>query len=387
MRNKGFICCLWAIVLCLPATHALARADKTDYPVIFAHGMLGFDEVVGLDYFGNDYGVFVGDPCDQFLETSCNENIDRNQEAYAPQVNPFQSSEYRGIQLADEIEGYMATVGADCVNIIGHSQGGLDSRKAAKLLYDRKGYQVVKALISLSSPHRGSPVAGNVLYKGEDNVVNIFAEWLASYGLSPLFSGEEGDYMASMKSFFYDDWDPGDGELTGSKVFNNNYPINNTWVKYYGSLITSEQGGFGAVLLFMGLLAPLDIDGDGWCGETDQNGDLLDCNADGAAGEGDGDFEDGDDDGLVGLNSQQMGFRLSYEQAGWFAMRFAEDPTTGYVDNLNHPGEIQSTSYSSVLPEDHLDVCGMGVIPYVIEDQFDEMQFYADLIDYIANLE
>jgi triacylglycerol lipase len=386
MKNNVFLYGLLAAALCLTGSQALARADKTTYPVIFAHGMMGFDQLVGLDYFGNDYGVFVGDPCDQFLETTCNRKIDRKQEAYAAEVNPFQSSEYRGLQLADDIEGYMATVGAECVNIVGHSQGGLDARKAAKVLYDRQGHQVVKALISLSSPHRGSPVAGNVLYKGEDGF-NAMVAWLANNMINPLFYVEKGDYFASMKAFFYDDWDPEDGEITGGKAFNNNYPMDNTYVKYYGSLITSDQGGLNPILLAMGLLAPLDIDGDGWCGDADENGDLLDCNADGAAGEGDGEFEDGDDDGLVGLNSQQMGPRLTYEDSWWYGTGFVEDQTTGYVCNLNQPNEIQSTSYSSVLPQDHLDVCGLGIIPYVINDKFDEMQFYADLIDYIADQE
>jgi len=366
---------------------AFARADKTVYPVVFAHGMMGFDQLVGLDYFGNDYGVFVGDPCDKFLETTCNRKIDRKQQAFASEVNPFQSSEYRGLQLADEIEGYMATVGAEGVNIVGHSQGGMDARKAAKLLYDRKGYQVVKSLISLSSPHRGSSVAGNVLAKGEDGFNGMVA-WLANNLINPLFYVEKGDYFASMKAFMYDDWDPADGEITGSKAFNNNYPMDNTYVNYYASLITTEPGVLSPILQGLGLIAPLDIDGDGWCGATDSHGDLLDCQGDGVAGDGDGDFEDADDDGLVGLNSQQMGFRLTYKDATWFrSTHFVEDKTTGYVSNLNQPNEIQSTSYSSVLLEDHLDVCGLGYIPYVINDEFDEMQFYADLIDYIADKE
>lgn len=116
----------------------------------------------------------------------------------------------------------------------------------------------------------------------------------------------------------------------------------------------------------------------------------MDCDNDGVAGSGDGEFEDTDDDGLVGINSQQMGYRLTYAtKKSWFTTTtyFKEDPTTGYVADLNNPTEVQETSYSSVLPYDHLDVCGLGIIPYVVADDFDEMQFYADLIDYIADKE
>ncbi|HMY10782.1 MAG TPA: acetyltransferase, partial [Turneriella sp.] len=54
---------------------AFAAVPKTTYPVVFAHGMAGFDDLLGYSYWGDDYGVFVGDPCDEFLEVTCNGNI------------------------------------------------------------------------------------------------------------------------------------------------------------------------------------------------------------------------------------------------------------------------------------------------------------------------
>lgn len=386
MKKKVLILCFISLALCLTTSMAFARATKTVNPVVFAHGMMGFDQLLGIDYFGNDYGVFVGDACDQFLETTCNSKIDRKQKAFAADVNPFQSSEYRGLQLADDIESYMATVGADGVNIIGHSQGGMDGRKAAKLLYDRKGRQVVKVLISISSPHRGSPVAKNVLDKGEGGF-NAIVNWAANYLYNSIAFVEKGDFFASMKTLMYDDADSADGEVTGCKAFNNNYPMDNNVIKYYGSLITAQQGAMSPVLLALSLIVPLDIDGDGWCGNVDAMGDQMDCDDDGAAGSGDGEFDDTDDDGLVGINSQQMGYRLTYKSSFWTGSYFTEDKSTGYVSNLNKPSMVQATSYSSVIPYDHVDVCGLGIIPYAIADDFDEMQFYADLIDYIADKE
>lgn len=369
----------------LTSTVVLAKAQKTKYPVIFVHGGMGFDEIAGLDYFGNDYGVFVGDPCDSVFETSCNPHIDRYQQAVATEVNPFGNSEDRGQDLAEQIQNYMITTGAEAVNIIAHSQGGLDARKAAKELYDDYGYQVVKVLITISSPHRGMPMGKGTLERGEDGFNAIIA-WEADNIISPIIYGEKGDFFACMKAIMYDDWDPEDGVVTGVKAFNEAYPMNDT-IHYYASLITAVQGGLNPMLRAFGLLVPLDNDGDGWCGEVDENNALLDCDNDGAAGAGDGDFDDGDDDGFVGVNSQQMGARLTYNSHWLLGTYFSEDPTTGYVSDLNHPNEIQSTSYSSVLPEDHLDVIGLGVIPYLIKDSFDELQFYGDLIDYIAEKE
>ncbi len=373
---------IWAcLMLLFSANAAFARAAKTAYPVVFVHGMMGFDELLGIDYFGNDYGVFVGDPCDGFLETSCNNEIDWHQQAFAASINPFQSSEYRGLELADQVESYMATVGAGAVNMIGHSQGGVDARKAAKVLYERKGRRVVKVLVSISSPHRGSPVAKSVLDQGQSGI-NKLAAIIADYFVNPLMYGDAGDMDASMKSLMYDDYNPNDGQVTGLKAFNNKYGIDNTYVGYYASIITAAGSDINPFLKALGILGSNAIDGDGWCGPENE-----DCDHDGVAGGGDGSFNDADDDGLVGINSQQMGYRLRYTQSWFFGNYFSVDSSTGYVADINRPNEIQSRSHNSVVNADHLDVLGLGVIPYLIPDSFDEFDFYGALIDYIAHKE
>lgn len=89
-----------AIVLVFAAGNLHAGAARTTYPVVFAHGMAGFDDLPGYDYWGDDYGTFVGDPCNEFLEVSCDSYINAGQMAFAAQVQPFQSSEVRGIARA-----------------------------------------------------------------------------------------------------------------------------------------------------------------------------------------------------------------------------------------------------------------------------------------------
>jgi triacylglycerol esterase/lipase EstA (alpha/beta hydrolase family) len=126
MKRFGYAMLALAIALCASDGAARAGAARTTYPVVFAHGMAGFDNILGYDYWGDDYGTFVGDPCDAFLEIYCNGDIDAGQKAYVAQVQPFQSSEVRGLDLANDIEGFMATAGASRVNLVGHSQGGLD---------------------------------------------------------------------------------------------------------------------------------------------------------------------------------------------------------------------------------------------------------------------
>ena len=53
-------------------TSANATVRKTANPVVFAHGLAGWDNILGAFYFGDNNGNFVGDACDEFLEVLCN---------------------------------------------------------------------------------------------------------------------------------------------------------------------------------------------------------------------------------------------------------------------------------------------------------------------------
>ncbi|MCB1659177.1 MAG: hypothetical protein KDI39_13210, partial [Pseudomonadales bacterium] len=157
---------LLGLGLSLPAQQVHAgEAQKTKYPIILAHGMAGWDEIAGIDYFGNETGVFALDGCGLLEINGCNDDVNGSQMATAFQVTSLADSETRGTQLTDQIQSYMASKGVSYVNLVGHSQGGFDIRKAAHLLKSRKGYTVVNNLISISSPHRGSPYAKKLLDK------------------------------------------------------------------------------------------------------------------------------------------------------------------------------------------------------------------------------
>jgi hypothetical protein len=345
---------------------ARAGAARTTYPVVFAHGMAGFDDILGYDYWGDDYGMYVGDTC-SFLEIGCNEDIDGNQRSFAAQVAPFQSSEVRGLDLANDIEGYLASVGASRVNLIGHSQGGIDARKAARVLYERRGYTVVAVLVSVSSPHRGSPVAKHMLDLGP-GVTSVIDALARIYGNTVYQPGNDG--YAGAKQLVYNDYSASDGVTTGMRAFNASYPVDARYASRYASLITAQNGLSVNPALFLLTELFYDIDGDGYC--------VDDCDNDGAGGRGDGVRNENDDDGLVGVNSQQMGYRLDYDE---YALGFdwvGTDYDRGYVGSLNAPNSTQMTSMSNVIIQDHLDVVGVG------PDTFDEPEFYAAIIDYIA---
>ncbi len=366
MIRRGLIMAVLTL-LCAAVQPALARdANLTRYPIVFAHGMAGFDDILGYNYWGDDYGTFVLDPCDKFLEIACNGDINNNQRSYISSVTPFQDSEVRGYQLANNIQNYMATSGVSYVNIVSHSQGGIDARKAAKLLWQRFGYRVVRTHVSISTPHRGSPVAKYIL----DHYGNSVASVLANY-YGDIVYGSGNDAIAGAKQLVYNDYDPYDGITTGMKVFNQHYPSSTTYIANSVSLMTAQDGSSVNPALWLLSNAVYDIDGDGYC--------IDDCNNDGAAGQGDGNPYERDDDGLVGINSQQQGYRLEYVEC-WGCLDYVYLRTdTGYVSDINHPNATQMTSMKYVINQDHLDVIGVG------PDTFDEMEFYAAITDYIAD--
>lgn len=366
MNHKKTILVLLAALLFL-ATGIQARARKTLYPVVFAHGLSGFDNLLGYFYFGNDFGTFVGDPCDEFLETTCNGKISSSQRALAASVTPFQSSEVRGTQLADRIQNYMTTTGATKVNIIGHSQGGIDARKAAAVLRARYGRQVVHALISVSSPHRGSPTAKYILDLGP-GVTSVIDALAKLFGNTIYGSGNDG--IAAAKQLVYNDYSSTDGITTGMRAFNANYNVNSANAAYFGSIITAQDSLNTNPALFLLKEGFYNIDGDGFC--------IDDCDNDGAAGRGDGIRGNNDDDGLVGINSQQMGERLQYNEWAFSFDTITVNTSLGYVSNLNAPSSAQMTSKSSVVSQDHLDV--VGIPP----DTFDEEEFYASILEFIV---
>ncbi|EYF06121.1 lactonizing lipase [Chondromyces apiculatus DSM 436] len=349
------------------AAPAWAGAQKTTYPVVFAHGMAGFDNILGVEYWGDDYGTFVGDPCDELLEVYCNGDVDRGQKAFVAQVQPFHNSEVRGLDLANDTESFMATAGASYVNLVGHSQGGFDIRKAAKLLKQRKGYAAVKVLLSISSPHRGSPTAKHILGLGPGvtSVVSAFANYFGDSVYQP-----GNDIVSAGKQLVFDDFSASDGVTTGAKAFNVTYPISTSTAARHVSLMTAQHGISVNPAFFLLQGSFLDIDGDGYC--------VGDCDNDGAAGKGDGTRYESDDDGLVGINSQQMGYRLRYTEILGVLDTVTNDSNVAYSGDLNAPTSAQMTSSSSVVNQDHIDVIGVG------PDTFDENEFYAAIFEYIG---
>lgn len=143
---------------------ANAGATRGRYPLVLAHGFFGFDEVGPLGYFNG---------ADDALREA-------GFAAYVTAVEPIASSvDTRGPQLGREIACIAMLSGVAKINLVGHSQGGLDSRVvAADPLYSRW----VASVTTVSTPHRGTLIADaalGLLPEGEvsDALLDAIAEF------------------------------------------------------------------------------------------------------------------------------------------------------------------------------------------------------------------
>lgn len=114
----------------------------TRFPLVFVHGFLGTQNYFGLFEYWN--GIL--------------EPLRANgTEAFDPSSSLISSSAARAIKVAEGIDDAMAVTGARKVNLIGHSQGGTDSRIIASpngLSRDSN----ISSLTTIATPHFGVPI-------------------------------------------------------------------------------------------------------------------------------------------------------------------------------------------------------------------------------------
>jgi triacylglycerol lipase len=84
--------------------------------------------------------------------------------AYAPHVNPYDTVATRSRAWAHRIDRVLEETGAEKVNLIAFSSAGLDARYLIGSL-DRAEH--VAALVTVSTPHRGSPVVDHLFSHSE----------------------------------------------------------------------------------------------------------------------------------------------------------------------------------------------------------------------------
>lgn len=84
--------------------------------------------------------------------------------AYAPHVNPYDTVAVRAAAWAERLDIVLAETGADKVNLIGFSSGGLDARFLATEL----GWAPrLASVVTVAAPHRGTPLVRFLLDRPE----------------------------------------------------------------------------------------------------------------------------------------------------------------------------------------------------------------------------
>jgi len=114
--------------------------------------------------------------------------------AYAPNVSPYHTIPVRAAMWKSRLEKILAETSADAVNLVAHSMGGLDARyMISKLgMSDR-----VASLVTMSTPHRGSPVADIVLESPER--VQSWLSEAANWAGSSVLDGGSADFHQAVK--------------------------------------------------------------------------------------------------------------------------------------------------------------------------------------------
>lgn len=214
----GLFCAALLSVAVLPSTYASTNTQvkkvdakfvisdyaKTQYPIVFAHGLTGFIRV-GFESFGLDYWH-------QILP-----DLARNgANTWPTRVSPFNSNDVRGEQLLQQVEDILALTGAAKVNLIGHSQGAHSIRYVGGVIPTN-----VASMTTVAGVNKGSPMADFILKTegtGLDlalaSVVNFVSGAIVwAQGLDP--NSFPHDSLAAAKSL----------STAGATAFNQRFPV------------------------------------------------------------------------------------------------------------------------------------------------------------------
>ncbi|ASP38305.1 lipase [Bacterioplanes sanyensis] len=182
-----------AAVLASSWSYAMSKSPDnsgytaTRYPIVLTHGLYGFDQLLGIDYWYKVPETLRADGAEVFVTSVSNSN--------APEV--------RGEQLIPQLEKLRVISGADKFNLIGHSHGGPTVRYVASVRPD-----LVASVTTIAGVNKGTPVAEalNDWSEGSD----AFAGLIATLGntlakVIDLLSGggHPQDIMASLQSMTF----------------------------------------------------------------------------------------------------------------------------------------------------------------------------------------
>ncbi|NOZ86160.1 MAG: triacylglycerol lipase [Deltaproteobacteria bacterium] len=155
--------------------------SATRYPIVLLHGIAGWKGGLlnVVDYFFEVQDTLIKDGYD----------------VYAPVSASFNDQNVRAVQFAGQIDDILASTGAVKVNLVAHSQGGLDGR----YIISSMGYgDRVSALVTVSTPHKGTSIADAIMGLVPGLAQDMIAPVVDFIG-KLLGTGDEQDIKAAMK--------------------------------------------------------------------------------------------------------------------------------------------------------------------------------------------
>jgi triacylglycerol lipase len=160
------------LLLCSLSFIASAQTGytQTRHPIVLAHGLLGFDSILGV------YDYWYGMPYD--LRSG-------GARVYVASYSASNYSEVRGEQLIRDLDSLRAIYGHSKFNLVGHSHGGPTIRYVAAVRPD-----LVASVTSIGSPHTGSKVA--------DGLSTTFPEGSAGRAMVAGFVNALSTFIAVM---------------------------------------------------------------------------------------------------------------------------------------------------------------------------------------------
>lgn len=129
-----------------PGSSPTEEAAKGPYPILLLHGMAGFEK------------LSVGPVDVQYFSGVVEDLAAHGEDVTLTVAPPYETSEVRAAAIATQIDAVLKRTGKSKVNLIGHSQGGLDARVLASP--NGLGYaDRIASVTTIATPHRGTRVA------------------------------------------------------------------------------------------------------------------------------------------------------------------------------------------------------------------------------------
>ncbi len=148
-------------------------ARKRTYPIVLAHGIAPFDFITNkllqrINVFCWDFSLAF-DRLHYFRKIST--HLRKHQfDVYATRVSFAASAQARAENLAVQIRNMLEQSDQEKVHIIGHSMGGLDSRR---MIVQENMADKVASVTSIGTPHHGTSFADFGLAQGGEQLIAL----------------------------------------------------------------------------------------------------------------------------------------------------------------------------------------------------------------------